>query len=292
MLTLGAIGCVWVGWLAWPTVGQSRGYEIRILSVGSGSAVLVTTPEQHGFVYDAGTIHNFDAGETVVRACRALGVQQLDAIAVSHANYDHYSGVVTLLDRIGAERLLFNPYFEDAARESRDVERLLGSLPTELQTVERISAGERFMLGEAAVEVLWPPADLDDGWEANDRSLVLRIEVDGLGVLLPGDIERQALRSLLERHAAGEIDLASEVLIAPHHGAVVPRDTAAFYRAVGPRWVINSSGRERPKLCRLLGEVLDGDVELFSTHDLGAVTVRLTGGGELEIETPFAVEGE
>ena len=285
-----AIGCVWAGWLVGPRLTQPHGYDIQVLSVGSGSAILVTTPQRHALVFDAGTIHNFDAGETLERACRALNVGQLDAVAVSHANYDHYSGVATLLKRFAVGRLLFNPYFENAACVSMDVGRFLESLPPNSPRREQLRAGDRFRLGQATVEVLWPPADLDDGWEANDRSLVLRIDLSGRHILLPGDIGHTALRDLIERQAAGDIDLSSDVLIAPHHGAVVPRDTAAFYQAVGPRFVINSSGHERPKLHKMLRETLADEVELFSTHNLGAVTIHVAEGGELEIETPFALK--
>lgn len=149
-------------------------------------------------------------------------------------------------------------------------------------------ADDEFSSGSATVEVLWPPEGLET-WAANDRSLVLRVNYGGRSVLIPGDIERDALRELVEQHELGEIDLRSDVLIAPHHGSVLPRDTAAFYEAVAPQTVINSTGYERPKLTAMLKEFAGGEaIQLLSTDEVGAVTIRITAKGELKIEAPFA----
>jgi competence protein ComEC len=283
----GIVPCLWLGWVFWPPANAGHACVVHVLSVGSGSAVLVTTPEQHALLYDVGTIHNFDAGETAVQAARALGVRRLDALVLSHANFD-YSGTPTILNTLPTGRLLFSPYFEPAATDSPAVGQLLDLLPAASPPRSTLSAGDRFTLGAATIEVLWPAKGLDERWECNDRSVVLRLEANGRSVLLPGDIERDALRALLERHESGRIDLRSDVLIAPHHGAVVPRDTTAFYAAVAPRVVVCSTSHERAKLLEMLRETLGQNVRLISTHDAGAITIRTTRAGKIEIETPFA----
>jgi competence protein ComEC len=163
------------------------------------------------------------------------------------------------------------------------------SLPEPVPPMSAVCAGDRFAFGEVLIEVLWPPGDLDTAlWAANDRSLVLRIDAYGRRVLLPGDIERDALQAVVGAHRAGAIDLSADVLVAPHHGSVVPRDTAEFLETVSPSVVVNSSGRERPKLAALTREVLGEAARLLSTHDVGAVAVHLTRDGHARVETPFA----
>lgn len=288
LATCGAIAVsVWLGWLVAPVGGRGRDCAIHVLSVGSGTAVLVTTPNEHALLYDVGTMHNFDAGETVVRAARALGVRRLDGLVLSHANFDHYSGAATLLRGVPTERLLFNPYFQASATESPTVLQFFDSLPAESPPRLTLRAGDRFSLGEASIEVLWPPDDLDGDWSPNNRSVVLRISANGHSVMLAGDIEREAIRELLDWHAVGRINLFSDVLIAPHHGSVVPGDTAAFYEAVSPLIVVNSTSRERPKLATLVGETLGQSTRLISTRTAGAISVRIAPMGELNVETPF-----
>ncbi|MBN8481405.1 MAG: DNA internalization-related competence protein ComEC/Rec2, partial [Xanthomonadales bacterium] len=69
-------------------------FEVWMLDVGQGLSVLVRTRD-HAVLYDAGARHpgGFDAGEAVVvPALRALGVDPLDRIVVSHGDNDHAGG--------------------------------------------------------------------------------------------------------------------------------------------------------------------------------------------------------
>jgi len=289
LLAAAATAGLWSGWLALSAAKNEQDYAIHVLSVGSGNAVLVAAPGGHAMVCDAGTMFNFDAGETVVGVLHALGIRRLDAISLSHANFDHYSGAATILGSFADTRLIVSPYFEAAAADSPAVGRFLQSLPGPAAMRTRRRAGERFTLGGAAVEVLWPPAGLDaTTWQVNDRSLVLRIRAGGRRVLLPGDIERAAIRALLARHDAGEIDLSADVLLAPHHGSVLSGDTTALLAAVAPSVIVVSTGAERPKLAAAAREALGDRARVLSTHASGMVTVRITGDGRVRVETPLA----
>jgi competence protein ComEC len=294
--TLGALFGVMLVFLAVGVAILSKncppGVALHVLSVGSGAATLMTTSQGDAALLDAGTIHNFDAGETVTQAARALGIDELKLLAVSHANFDHYSGVPTVLEKLATERLVFNSYFERSADDNAAVRRLLEMLPARAPPATIWRAGDEFALGEVTLEVLWPPADLPETWKPNNRSLVVRVEAYGRRVLLTGDVERDALRALLNLHAAGRIDLTADVLIAPHHGSVVPGETGAFYKAVSPDVVVVSTSRERPKLQDLVQGLFGDAVRLLSTDDVGAVCIQLLPTGEVEVQTPFAPTSE
>ncbi len=113
---------------------------------------------------------------------------------------------------------------------------------------------------------------------------MLRVHAGPRTVLFTGDIESSAMRELLAADAAGTIHLASDVLIAPHHGSLVP-ESAAFYAAVNPQVVIVSTADERPKLAALVDIALGADARLLSTARSGAVTVSVQPDGELRLET-------
>jgi len=163
--------------------------------------------------------------------------------------------------------------------------RLLLSLLPQSVPRETLRAGDAFEVGSVPVEVLWPPGG-EPPVAVNDRSLAIRIEVFGRSVFLTGDIGQAAEARLLDAHAAGLIDLHADVLVAPHHGAVVTT-SRAFYEAVSPQVVINSSSRDRPRLRALLAG-LPHPPRLVSTHRVGAVRIRLTPAGKVHVETPFA----
>ena len=185
-------------WLLLSPTTHEPGCSVRVLSVGNGSTALVTTEDGHAAVIDAGTDRNHDVGETVTRALHSLGRRELDAILISHANFDHYSGVPTLLKHVSARALCWNPYFAEERRRSAAVRCFFDMLPPESPPTKILAADDRFSLGDVRVEVLWPSAGLDpETWKANDRSLVLRLHAGGRTVLLPGDIEAAAMRALL-----------------------------------------------------------------------------------------------
>lgn len=291
---LGAILLAWIGWLVLPAGGRGVGYALHVLAVGNGAAAIWTTPQGQAAVFDVGTDTNTNVGETVARALTALGPRRIDAAVISHANYDHYSGLPPLAARRRVLRWFAGEHFDverlnvagnDCVQEAPSPE----SSSARLGTPERLHAGERLTIGASVIEVLWPPSELDAGWSVNDTSLVLRVVVGGRSILLPGDIERPAMTALLEAERAGRLSLKADVLVAPHHGSVVKNATADFLAAVSPAVVVVSTRTPRPGFVALARDVLGPATRVVLTGDTGAVTARITPTGEIGLETPFAV---
>jgi len=286
------VGLLWVGWAVIPGRAGADDYAVVVLSVGNGSATLITTPDRRAAIVDAGTDRNADVGETVARALSDLGAERLDWLALSHGNFDHYSGVPTLLNKVPTERLLLSPHFAAGSAANPALRHFLELLEPRQPRTLTLRDGDQLLMGGLELDVLWPPLDLDaQRWSSNDRSLVLRLHAGGRTVLLPGDIERAAIRGLLEAEAAGRVRLTSDVLIAPHHGSVETTETAALLRAVNPEVIVVSAAHARPKFAALVREVLGPDCHVVLTHDCGAITVRITRAGEIAVETMSAVCG-
>lgn len=280
----------WLGWYHAPRP-QDKACTLHVLAVGSGSASVLVTPDHTAAVFDAGTMGNWDVGLATARALDALRVRRLETVTISHANFDHFSGVHTLLERYTPGSLCTNPYLPSERAQKQSARQFFALLPPGTPPPEALRAGDERELGAALIEVLWPPDGIDD-WEANDRSLVLRVRAFGRTILIPGDIERAGLRGLLAAERDGRVVLKSDVLIAPHHGSVIKRDTAAFYAAVAPEVVVVSTSKPRPKLAELLSETLPPTCRLVSTREAGAVAIRITRTGELRAETPYAQADE
>lgn len=259
------------------------GLRANILDVGAGSAALLQFPGNHALIVDLGTTANYDVGEMARRACTELYVRHVDALAVSHNDFDHFSGMPTLLQSISPREVWL--------AKPRANEELPSKLQFALQHTRaaqtKLCVGDSRRVADARIDVLWPPASLSASWSDNDSSLVLRITVEGRSLLLPGDVEGPAMAGMLERFDRGEIELRSDVLIAPHHGSVRPLETAAFLRAVEPSVVIASSGEERPKLDKLIRDCLGDRALVYNTHDSGAIEVELTTEA-VRVHTPFA----
>lgn len=236
-------------------VGQA---EVWVLDVGQGLAVLVRTRE-HALLYDAGPRYgDFDIGERVVfPSLRALGLQGLDLLILSHADSDHAGGAEAIQRHMPAPRVI-----------SGEPQRLPASLEA-----ENCRSGERWEW-DGVRFVLWQWSGARNG---NQASCVLLVEAAGERLLLTGDIDMPAERALQE----SDVEIAAHWLLLPHHGSR-SSSSAAFIEAVGAddalvsRSLHNAFGHPHPDVVRRLQA---SGAALHDTAELGAVRIRLGSFG-------------
>lgn len=261
---------------------QSSESELRVtlLSIGAGQCAVVEPPSKRVVLLDAGSISMSDP----VRRCigpflRWRGITRIDTVAISHANTDHYSGVADLVNAYEVREVLTAHSFESALATSAPGQELLAELVRSERRPRRVAPGEIIPLGaDTSLEVLWPPREGLEGWEANDQSLVVRLTHADRSILFTGDIQDAAMSALLRDPDR----LKADVLVAPHHGSSESQ-TAAFVAAVGASIVLSSNDRTLSgKQMRF--ELLIGDRTLYRTHRHGAITVRVSADGQLAVE--------
>lgn len=262
----------WLGWVALlplflptPHSIEPGEMEVAVIDVGQGLAVLVRTAE-HSLLYDAGPRYSArsDSGSRIIFPyLRGEGVGRLDALVISHDDNDHSGGVASLLAAL-------------------PIDHLRSSLPSTSPMLvgKRHSpcmAGQSWQWDAVRFEMLSPEAASNDSERDNNRSCVLKIRSAHGSLLLPGDIEREAEARLLD--AAPE-ELASDVLIVPHHGSKTS-STPAFVEGVRPQVAIFTVGylnrfghpkravadRYRETGARLYRSDRDGAVLLRFDHD-------------------------
>ncbi len=266
------------------------GLEVTTLSVGNGAANVVHTPDGRTLLIDCGSISDDDVGERLVAPfladrtgwARSLRV---DAAFVSHANFDHYNGLPALARRGILDRVVVSPGPPMSGASGRAIQRRDSLLRDAGVRSVAVSAGDRFRVGLVEGELLWPPP-----WVAeigpkpvNDASQVVRLRFAGRSMLFTGDICEPAQQWLLEAAAGGAVDLRADVLVMPHHGAVV-RNTDAFIRAVDPRWVLISTARPAEQIAPRCPALGDPGRRVLVTSQSGAITVRISPDGELHVE--------
>ncbi len=192
---------------------------LRMLDVGQGTAVLVSTPDLV-LLYDTGPrATDWDAGERiVVPALRALRVRRLDWIVVSHADVDHAGGLA-------------------AVRKAYPGARLIGS---GIEDGEPCVAGARVTVGTTELRWLHPPASMP--YLGNESSCVLRVDHAGGSLLLAGDIGKVIEGRLIRERT--EL-LRADVVLVPHHGS---RHSSSpdFIAASAARHALVSAGAGNP----------------------------------------------
>lgn len=150
-------------------------------------ASLVQT-RRHAALYDPGLRWWGGASEAgsvvILPALKALRVDRLDAVIISHADADHASGVHTVMEAMPVARVLVS----ESSRSDR------------LPHAALCRAADGWTWDGVSFRILHPfPRDRGS---RNDRSCVLAIGGSGGGALLPGDVESGGESLLVDRYGA------------------------------------------------------------------------------------------
>jgi len=210
--------------------------------VGLGDAVLVQG-RRAAVLVDAGWAvpGRGDRGrDTVLPGLRALGVDRLDLLIVTHVDADHIGGAASVVAALPTAEVWLPP---GAAGSPAAAPLRAAAAGRGTRLRERTAAPGRERRGDLRLRVLWPPARPPPG-ERNEGSLVVRVAAGERSILLTGDIGVESERALL----GGEATLASDWLKVGHHGSR-GSSSAAFLARVRPRSVLVSAPcRGRPGL--------------------------------------------
>ncbi|MCH8164947.1 MAG: DNA internalization-related competence protein ComEC/Rec2 [Planctomycetes bacterium] len=277
---LGLTALVMVLWLIWPLLPLVRSPALRIdmLAVGDGSCYVLRSGGST-VLFDAGSSANLNAGRrSIVPAMRRLGVRSVEAIVISHPNFDHYSAVLEIVDDFNVGEVLVTPQFFEAAAADRfgPVAFLLDELTERSVSVSGVVQGDARTFGSSRWKWLHPTRQAQYA-RVNDGSMVIRIEAAGRHVLLCGDIQRKAMEILLNC----DDDVDACILELPHHGS--HHDLAAeFTQRVGAEVVMQSTGWTRWDRTKGAWEQPLGAGQRLVTARDGACWIEIDQDGTLQ----------
>lgn len=217
--------------------GRSDGkLRIDFLDVGQGDSALITMPDGTTLLVDGGG-NPFETtrriGETVVSEYLWWrGLTTIDYVLATHADADHIDGLNDVLRNFHVRSALV------ARKPNNDPEfsKFSATLAATNTHAELLQAGDIINFGDVEVSVLWPIGGGE--LSTNNDSLVLLIKYGAHSILLTGDIEKAAERSLL----ASQPNLKADVVKVAHHGSKTS-STEAFVHATKPALAIISVGQ-------------------------------------------------
>ncbi len=235
-------------------------FLVRVLDVGQGLSLIVQT-RHHTLVYDVGPRYSesFNMVEAaLLPVLRQSKIKALDRLIISHGDSDHAGAYRRLLDEI--------PVADFIAGAD-----LTGGKPC--------LAGQKWHWDDVEFAILSPHAGA--GSSGNNGSCVLLIQSGEGRALLPGDIESQVERALVET-----LPENISLLLAPHHGSKTS-SSRAFVSKLQPELVVFSAGYKHHyghPAPEVMNRYRDYGASLAETSRSGMVTVRLGPEGIKNVE--------
>jgi competence protein ComEC len=265
-----------------PAGGEAGETRVTLLAIGAGQIGVIELADGRAYLIDDGSSSLPDPLRAVLDPyLRLRGHRRVEAIFLSHPDYDHICAAADTADEFRVSRVYLNDVFREQSKDNEPAEVMLGRLEDAQVPISILSRGDSIALGgDTAIEVLWPP-DGRSFRSTNNAGLVLRLNCRGHAILFPADIQIATEREMVR--AADREKLKAEVLVAPHHGSAEVT-SGDFVKAVGPTAILSSNDR---RLSRKQHEFdrLVGELPLYRTSRCGAVTVRISKEGRMRIES-------
>ena len=264
------------------TVTPGNSLTLAVLDVGQGAAVLVITPGGRTLLADSGRSAS-RVEEAILPYLDERNIDRIDYLVATNPDQDHIGGMPALLETIevGAWVDPVVPSTNQAYARSLELVEEIGVTPIEARRGDELDLGEG-----VTVDILWPVDPLlMDGSEVsrNDNSIVLRVTYGDVSFLIPGDVQGDAERALVELETNEE--LKSDVLVIPHHGSRTS-STADFLDVVDPDVAIipvgldNQYGHPHDEVIQRL---TFRDIDIYRT-DLDGMVEVITDGDNYRVE--------
>ena len=213
----------------WPPPG----WLFAVCDIGQGDALALRAGPRSAVVVDAGPDPRL-----VDRCLRDLHVEQVPLVVLTHFHADHVEGLPGVLRHRAVAEVEVGPLDEPPP----EVRRVLAWAAAARVPVSRARIGEVRRAGPARWQVVGPGEVLHGTpSDPNNDSVVLLAEVEGVRLLLTGDVEPDAQQRLLSLPPSA---LQADVLKVPHHGSA--HQEPAFLDAVHARLAIASVGAGNP----------------------------------------------
>ena len=210
--------------------------ELFAVNVGKGDALIVRAGD-YTCLIDTG---KEKAQEQLEVALKALGVEALDAVFITHTDKDHTGGLKWLRESdIEIRAIYASRYYPNTTEKKHPAVKAAKKLDLE---VNWLGAGDSVPLGDsgAVFRVLAPAMEIPD--DEDDNSLVMMLESPDGRILLTGDMEHVEEAALLSSGA----DLRCDVLKVANHGDS-DATSAALIAACAPSVaLISTSSEEKP----------------------------------------------
>lgn len=236
--------------------------------IGKADAILIRGVQEDGTPFSVliDTGESDDAPE-IVEKIRAVGIETLDYLILTHFDKDHIGGVAGVLSSLSAGHILMPDYIgEGAPYEQMTALFADGSYPVQVLTEDT-----QFTLGKTAFSVSVPKQSSYAKKQDNNASLVITVTHGTQFLYLTGDAEALRQKELISELSSAGITKTA-LLKVPHHG-VYNDGIDTFFAACSPANAIITCSDKNPPDAMTISQLnaLNAKVYLTSDGDIRAV---------------------
>lgn len=224
------------------------------------------------------------SGPVLVERLEEMGVEELDAVVLSHANEDHVGGLVEVVESVPEETVYDSRY----PHTTQVYEEFLIAVEESGAGYVKTRAGDEVEEGSPAELEFVYPEEL--GEDTNTSSLILDLSYGDFDALFMGDAGIEQEADLL---AAGRVPEV-ELLQAGHHGSS-DATSAEFLEAASPEAGVMQVGEDNPyghPTQEVLSRLSEYGVEVYRTGLQGEVSFTKDGSSYEVSERPESPAGQ
>ena len=260
------VGIVILDALAWSSIvfdDFGKRLELYFFAVGQGDSEMVVMP--------GGVKLLIDGGPPNGKAAQQLGAvlpwhdRYIDIIMLSHAELDHFGGLLDVLKHYEVGAFIYN----GTGSNSESFKELASLVKEKNIPVVSLSEGDGIRYMDSKIDILSA-----HGKNKNEGALVAKLTSEGISALFTGDIGKDT-----ELQLVGSKNVKADILKIPHHGSRFST-TAEFLRVVSPAIAVIEVGKNSygHPTAEVLDRIKQAKARLFRTDTDGMVQLIIENG--------------
>lgn len=263
---------------------QEDSLIISAIDVDQGECMLIESP--------SGCVYMLDMGSTTVdgvyeyrveSALKYKGIGRIDYLFISHADTDHISGVLEMLEGDADTEIgcILTPEIE----ENDNYDELIGAAEDAQVEIITLHSGMVLSDGEITITCLHPSSDYTND-DINGYSAVLSLVYGDFKALLTGDLLTDGEEILME---SGTLEDDYDLYTASHHGSK-NSNSLEFLETITPDIVLISAGVDNSyghPHAETLERFESVGSEIYVTSELGEIDVCISEDGEVSVTSMF-----
>ena len=245
---------------------------ITYLDVGQGDSSVIILPHGKTVLIDTGGLFNSNyslAKDKIIPYLNSKGINRIDALILTHGDFDHMGEAINLVNNFRVEKVIFN------CGEFNDLEKELIKV-LDKKKIKYYSCIKELNIDNNKLYFL-QTKEYDN---ENDNSNVIYTELNGYEFMFMGDVGIDKEKDILEEYNLSDID----VLKVGHHGSKTS-SSKDFINEISPKYSIISVGKNN-RYGHPNKEVINNlsNSKMYRTDQDGSIIFKIKNN-KLKIET-------